>query len=100
MPAPSQSSTPSRQIQCGHSVLIPKQFLKCKRILAACENIFFVPLFALSCVFCIAQNLTKALSTFAINWLCRDRNVRAMHPGVLLKDLKVNQLNYFTEDAV
>ena len=36
---------------------------------------------------------------FAINWLCKDPNVRAMHPGVLLKDLKVHQLIYFTEDA-
>ena len=28
------------------------------------------------------------MSTFAINWLCRDHNVRAMHPSVLLKDLE------------
>jgi len=40
MPALSQSSTPSRQIQCGHNLFIPKPFLKCKRILTACENIF------------------------------------------------------------
>jgi hypothetical protein len=40
MPAPSQSSTPSRQIQCGHELFIPTQFLKCKRFLHAGENIF------------------------------------------------------------